>query len=110
MTAPVIPPTPAPVLDWLRTLAPDAECGRRGESDDCALARWLTQRGARHAIVGDDAYCLDYTREKPKYHDTPLWAHDFVLQSDTETPELWGRPLTAAEAIAILETLEGEKE
>ena len=105
-STPITLTTPEVVVQWLRTLAPEALCGHPHIPNDCPLARFLNAQNGHRAwgvSVDRDSYAL-----ADECYPLPAWAQYFVARVD-HTPARWKRPaaqgLTAAEALRLLEGL-----
>ncbi len=91
---------------WLRSLPPETAVGTPTCIADCPLAHYLRRHGYPTAVVLSEEWC-----ENPQgfgAHEKPAWANAFTGALDSryfERAEA-DQPVTAAEALAVLESLE----
>jgi len=94
---------------WLRSLPPEMNVGRPGCSADCPLARYLRQGGHPLARVYEREW-LRSLNAGDGWHAVPGWATAFIVALDEQyaSPGIvrrTGPPVTAAQALAVLEGL-----
>jgi hypothetical protein len=83
----------------LRALPPDAIVGLSRDANHCPLAETL-HAFLPHALVWSDSW---QTISGPYYRPLPFWAQHFIQNIDDAS--LVGEPVTAAQALATLDSI-----
>lgn len=105
MRPPRLPRTAQAFRRWLaQSPAPTSIVGYRGRAQWCPLAQYLRAQGADKASVNGGSRYVISLPHKPgaTQHRMPAWAGPFAWRLDARGAI--DSPVTAAEALAVLET------